>query len=190
MDKPAAVQECEMGECQPQWFTTEWSAVRGQGNDWKGKCCKLLQCIFHKFIKTLPAFGPQCSRSCGKGLQMREARCLTKDKKHRQDCDLSTKPAQEQTCNTIPCGPQVSGRCAYDMRQYFNMFLSFISLPTSLSSVHRWKLPGQTSQLRDGGSGQALRLLVLQECLLCLVYPECSAHQEALTSTWSQPQTA
>lgn len=28
VDKPAAVQECEMGDCQPQWFTTEWSAVR------------------------------------------------------------------------------------------------------------------------------------------------------------------
>lgn len=31
LDKPAAVQECETGECQPQWFTTEWSAVRGWG---------------------------------------------------------------------------------------------------------------------------------------------------------------
>lgn len=31
LDKPAAVQECEMGECQPQWFTTEWSAVRDAG---------------------------------------------------------------------------------------------------------------------------------------------------------------
>lgn len=30
LDKPAAVQECEMGECQPQWFTTEWSAVRNE----------------------------------------------------------------------------------------------------------------------------------------------------------------
>lgn len=28
LDKPVVVQECEMGECQPQWFTTEWSAVR------------------------------------------------------------------------------------------------------------------------------------------------------------------
>lgn len=26
LDKPAAVQECDMGECRPQWFTTEWSA--------------------------------------------------------------------------------------------------------------------------------------------------------------------
>lgn len=28
LDKPAPVQQCEMGECKPQWFTTEWSAVR------------------------------------------------------------------------------------------------------------------------------------------------------------------
>ena len=42
-------------------------------------------------------------------------------------------------------------------------------------SVCRWKLPGQTSQLRDGGSGQAVRLLLLQERLLCLVHPECPA---------------
>uniref|UniRef100_A0A3Q3X032 PLAC domain-containing protein n=1 Tax=Mola mola TaxID=94237 RepID=A0A3Q3X032_MOLML len=75
LDKPAAVQQCEMGECEPQWFTTEWSA---------------------------------CSRSCGKGLQMREVRCLTPDKKHSKECDLSTKPELEQICNTIPCGPQVS----------------------------------------------------------------------------------
>ncbi|XP_068998800.1 LOW QUALITY PROTEIN: thrombospondin type-1 domain-containing protein 4-like [Embiotoca jacksoni] len=75
LDKPAPVQECEMGECQPRWFTTEWSA---------------------------------CSRSCGKGLQMREVRCLTPDKKHSHDCDSSPKPEQEQFCNTIPCSPQVS----------------------------------------------------------------------------------
>lgn len=30
LDKPAAVQACEMDECRPQWFTTEWSAVRGR----------------------------------------------------------------------------------------------------------------------------------------------------------------
>ncbi|KAL7393955.1 hypothetical protein ABVT39_018297 [Epinephelus coioides] len=83
LDKPAAVQECEMGECEPQWFTTEWSA---------------------------------CSRSCGKGLQMREVRCLTPDKKHSQECDLDTKPAQEQICNTIPCSPQVADENCRDRR--------------------------------------------------------------------------
>ncbi|XP_030297612.1 thrombospondin type-1 domain-containing protein 4-like [Sparus aurata] len=83
LDKPAAVQECEMGECEPQWFTTEWSA---------------------------------CSRSCGKGLQMREVRCLTPDKKHSHDCDLRPKPEQEQICNTIPCSPQVSDENCRDKR--------------------------------------------------------------------------
>uniref|UniRef100_A0A7N8XH57 ADAMTS-like 4 n=1 Tax=Mastacembelus armatus TaxID=205130 RepID=A0A7N8XH57_9TELE len=83
LDKPAPIQECEMGECQPQWFTTEWSA---------------------------------CSRSCGKGLQMREVRCLTPDKKHSLDCDSSSKPEQEQICNTIPCSLKVSDENCQDRR--------------------------------------------------------------------------
>nr|XP_057941440.1 thrombospondin type-1 domain-containing protein 4 isoform X2 [Doryrhamphus excisus] len=83
MDKPAAVQECEMGECQAQWFTTEWSA---------------------------------CSRSCGKGLQMREVRCLNPDRKHSQKCDAGIKPEQEQMCNTIPCSPQVTDENCKDRR--------------------------------------------------------------------------
>ncbi|XP_029959231.1 thrombospondin type-1 domain-containing protein 4-like [Salarias fasciatus] len=83
LDKPAAVQECEMGECRPQWFTTEWSA---------------------------------CSQSCGKGLQMREVRCLTQDKKHSFDCDPSNKPEQEQICNIIPCSPRVPDENCRDRR--------------------------------------------------------------------------
>uniref|UniRef100_A0A096MEH7 ADAMTS like 4 n=1 Tax=Poecilia formosa TaxID=48698 RepID=A0A096MEH7_POEFO len=83
LEKPAAVQECSMAECRPQWFTTEWSA---------------------------------CSRSCGKGLQVREVRCLTPDKEHSLACDPSTKPEQEQICNTIPCGPQVADKNCRDRR--------------------------------------------------------------------------
>ncbi|XP_077454648.1 thrombospondin type-1 domain-containing protein 4 isoform X1 [Stigmatopora argus] len=83
VDKPPAVQECEMGDCHPQWFTTEWSA---------------------------------CSRSCGKGLQMREVRCLTADKKHSQICDVNIKPDQEQICNPIPCSPQVTDENCRDKR--------------------------------------------------------------------------
>ncbi|XP_061676169.1 thrombospondin type-1 domain-containing protein 4 [Syngnathoides biaculeatus] len=83
MDKPAAVQECDAGDCHPQWFTTEWSA---------------------------------CSRSCGNGLQMREVRCLTGDKKHSQNCDINIKPEQEQSCNTLPCSPQVTDENCRDRR--------------------------------------------------------------------------
>ncbi|RVE62848.1 hypothetical protein OJAV_G00160160 [Oryzias javanicus] len=83
LEKPVAVQECQMGECQSSWFTTEWSA---------------------------------CSRSCGRGLQVREVRCLTPDRKHSQACDASSKPEQEQACNTIPCSPQVTDKNCRDIR--------------------------------------------------------------------------
>ncbi|XP_061885653.1 thrombospondin type-1 domain-containing protein 4 [Entelurus aequoreus] len=83
MDKPSAVQECEMGACQSQWFTTEWSA---------------------------------CSRSCGTGLQMREVRCLTPDRKHAPNCDAHVRPEQEQTCNISPCSPHVTDENCRDRR--------------------------------------------------------------------------
>uniref|UniRef100_A0A6Q2WW13 PLAC domain-containing protein n=1 Tax=Esox lucius TaxID=8010 RepID=A0A6Q2WW13_ESOLU len=83
LEKPPLVQACEMEACQPQWFTTDWSA---------------------------------CSRSCGEGLQVREVRCLTPDKQHSTECSLTTKPDQEQPCNTIPCSPQVADDNCRDKR--------------------------------------------------------------------------
>lgn len=47
----------------------------------------------------------QCSRSCGDGVQTREVRCLAVDKQHSSDCDFESRPAHEQSCNTIPCSP-------------------------------------------------------------------------------------
>ena len=75
-------------------------------------------------------FCPQCSRSCGKGLQVREARCLTPDKKHSQGCDSSIKPAHEQFCNTIPCGPQVTGGFVSDTT-FVCVFRSFTPLTSA-----------------------------------------------------------
>lgn len=47
---------------------------------------------------------------------------------------------------------------------------------------HRRELQGQTAQLRDGGAGQALRLLLLQDGVLRLVHAQRSATcQETLT---------
>lgn len=108
LEKPVAVQECQMGECQSSWFTTEWSAVSREatGRVWNLKPRCLLNLIITAPFAT---FYFQCSRSCGRGLQVREVRCLTPDRKHSQACDASSKPEQEQACNTIPCGPQVTG---------------------------------------------------------------------------------
>lgn len=149
--------------------------------------CVLIK-TYYDVINSLFCFGvfSQCSRSCGKGLQMREVRCLTPDKKHSLDCDSNTKPEQEQICNTIPCSPQVAGLCVSVC--WCDSYVSWLfSQPASLFFLfyHRWELPGQTPQLCDGGAGQAVRLPLLQDCLLCLVYPECTAFKEALT-WWAQ----
>lgn len=128
-------------------------------------------------------FCSQCSKSCGKGLQMREVRCLTPEKKHSHECDSSTKPVQEQICNTIPCSPQVSGRCVCQQ----NCDQVCFDLPANLSvllSAHRWKLQRRTSTVWVGGASQTLRLHLLQESLLCLLCSECSACQETLTGQW------
>lgn len=100
LDKPPVVQQCEMGECKPQWFTTEWSAVRNRADGGGGR----------HLSHTLTRFSlPQCSQSCGRGVQMREVRCLTEVKRHSYDCRPDSKPEQEQGCNVAPCGPQPSG---------------------------------------------------------------------------------
>lgn len=186
LEKPAAVQECEMGECEPLWFTTEWSAVRRDDDaEDVTQQMKPANSSFNKpLIYALFTLFSQCSRSCGKGLQMREVRCLAPDRKHSHECDLSTKPEQEQICNTIPCSPQVAGVCESVTTICMHMSL-FLFLPHNLSS-HRRKLPGQTSQLHGGGSGQDVRLHLLQDGLLRLVYPECSACQAALTRQSAQ----
>lgn len=102
-----------MGECEPLWFTTEWSAVRRDDDaEDVTQQMKPANSSFNKpLIYALFTLFSQCSRSCGKGLQMREVRCLAPDRKHSHECDLSTKPEQEQICNTIPCSPQVAGVC-------------------------------------------------------------------------------
>ncbi|KAL2084717.1 hypothetical protein ACEWY4_020235 [Coilia grayii] len=83
LEKPSPVQPCKLVPCQPQWFTTEWSA---------------------------------CSRTCGKGNQVREVRCLSPDNQHSQECDQETKPPQEQACNIIPCSPLVADENCRDLR--------------------------------------------------------------------------
>lgn len=59
LEKPAAVQECKMDECQPQWFTTEWSAVRDGKKVMKEKttarCFPLyLNCGFFVVVLSVP----------------------------------------------------------------------------------------------------------------------------------------
>lgn len=145
LDKPAVVRQCEMGECKPQWFTTEWSAVRKVPTGPRIHVGKGPDPAPADPAPPLPLFlPPQCSQSCGRGLQMREVRCLTEDKKHSADCRPDTKPEQEQICNVAPCGPQPSGLGGRtDRPGGFPLLQTHLSPPSplprppTLPSVHR-----------------------------------------------------
>ncbi|XP_077382058.1 thrombospondin type-1 domain-containing protein 4 [Festucalex cinctus] len=144
-DKPAELKACNGGPCVPvaAWFASTWTqcnvrcgngtqrrdviCVQKTGNDFtavpSSECahldkpaavqeCETADCHPQWFTTEWSA----CSRSCGEGLQMREVRCLTADKKYNQNCDLNIKPEQEQTCNVIPCSPQVTDENCRDRR--------------------------------------------------------------------------
>ncbi|KAG1925972.1 thrombospondin type-1 domain-containing protein [Pimephales promelas] len=139
-EKPADMKACNGGPCTPThlWYTGPWgqcNAVCGNGTQRRDVICvkktgsdftvigisecSHLEKPYPVQSCELEPCKPQwfttewstCSRSCGKGVQTREVRCLSADKQYSADCDLHTKPAHEQTCNTIPCSPFEDENC-------------------------------------------------------------------------------
>ncbi|XP_066539583.1 thrombospondin type-1 domain-containing protein 4 [Hoplias malabaricus] len=139
-DKPADMKACNGGPCKPtaQWYTSPWGQCNspcGSGNQRRdvicvqklgsdftvrdaSECshlgkpspvqtCELQPCRAQWFTTEWST----CSRSCGKGLQTREVRCISADKEHSTDCDLDIRPEQEQLCNTLPCSPFTDENC-------------------------------------------------------------------------------
>ncbi|XP_035242182.1 ADAMTS-like protein 4 [Anguilla anguilla] len=144
-EKPADMKACNGGPCEAThlWYTGPWGqcsvpcgngtqrrdiiCVQKLGNDFNvapaDRCARLRKPSPVQTCETEPC-SPQwfttdwtaCSRSCGKGLQAREVRCLTADNQYSADCDLIDKPEQEQTCNIIPCSPHVPDENCRDKR--------------------------------------------------------------------------
>ncbi|XP_076826637.1 ADAMTS-like protein 4 isoform X2 [Brachyhypopomus gauderio] len=144
-DRPADLTSCNRGPCGSStlWFTSPWgqcSSPCGNGTQRRDVIC--VQKLGTDFTVTqasecahlekpspvqpceLEACKPQwfttewstCSRSCGNGVQTREVRCLTVDKKQSSACDPSSKPEQEQLCNAVPCNSFTDESCR-DRRQ-------------------------------------------------------------------------
>ncbi|KAJ8383769.1 hypothetical protein AAFF_G00214560 [Aldrovandia affinis] len=144
-DKPADMKACNGGPCVATnlWYTGPWGqcsvlcgngtqrrdiiCVKKLGNDFNvapaNQCahlekpspvqtCEMEPCRPQWFTTDWSA----CSRSCGKGVQAREVRCLTPDNQYSPECKLNIKPEQEQSCNIIPCSPQVPDENCRDRR--------------------------------------------------------------------------
>ncbi|XP_051999919.1 ADAMTS-like protein 4 isoform X2 [Xyrauchen texanus] len=139
-EKPPDMKACNGGPCTSTnlWYTGPWGqcnaacgngtqrrdiiCVKKTGSDFTVRSasdcshlekpspvqpCELQPCRPHWFTTEWST----CSRSCGEGVQRREVRCLTADKKHSSSCDPDSKPALEQSCNTIPCSPFEDENC-------------------------------------------------------------------------------
>ncbi|XP_023685810.1 thrombospondin type-1 domain-containing protein 4 isoform X1 [Paramormyrops kingsleyae] len=144
-EKPLDMKACNGGRCLPVelWYTGPWSpcssscgngtqrrdviCVQKLGSDFNvtpsASCAHLEKPALVQTCEVGPC-GPQwfttewsaCSRSCGRGSQTREVRCLTVDRRPSLACDASSRPEREQPCNTLPCGPQVSDENCKDKR--------------------------------------------------------------------------
>ncbi|XP_066577130.1 ADAMTS-like protein 4 isoform X2 [Amia ocellicauda] len=138
--QPANMRACSGGVCQPSthWYTGAWSecsAECGNGTQRRDVICVLRsgtdlnvtqpgECVRHERPSPVQSCtnGPclprwyttdwsACSQSCQGGVQVREVRCLTEDKHLSRDCESSTRPPEQQTCNQQPCTAQLDENC-------------------------------------------------------------------------------
>ncbi|XP_036790268.1 thrombospondin type-1 domain-containing protein 4-like isoform X3 [Oncorhynchus mykiss] len=143
--KPAPLQNCDMGPCARNWFTSPWStqcsAECGNGTQTRGVACLLhdngrLEAVDQSNCSHLDrpmssqschlkVCGVQwyatdwstCSRSCDGGYRVREVCCLADNMTPSELCDLSATPESREDCNTQPCLPETVSSCS---DQYYN----------------------------------------------------------------------
>ncbi|KAH0956535.1 hypothetical protein HN011_002442 [Eciton burchellii] len=133
-DRPETLRNCSSNKtCSGQWFTGPWtqcSAKCDLGEQVRDVVCVT---ILHGSLRVVldmncPANKPEtrkpcrehpctstwfmsdwtsCSRSCGKGIQKREVRCLNPDgqlpEPHQPHCREEDRPTSRKMCNDYPC---------------------------------------------------------------------------------------
>nr|XP_031837415.1 thrombospondin type-1 domain-containing protein 4-like [Nomia melanderi]XP_031837416.1 thrombospondin type-1 domain-containing protein 4-like [Nomia melanderi]XP_031837417.1 thrombospondin type-1 domain-containing protein 4-like [Nomia melanderi]XP_031837418.1 thrombospondin type-1 domain-containing protein 4-like [Nomia melanderi]XP_031837419.1 thrombospondin type-1 domain-containing protein 4-like [Nomia melanderi]XP_031837420.1 thrombospondin type-1 domain-containing protein 4-like [Nomi len=132
--RPETTRTCSSNKtCSGQWFTGPWSECSTEcdsGEQVREAVCVTtlrgslrlvldMNCPANKPETRRPCNGPpcastwfisdwtECSRSCGKGIQKREVRCLNRDGQppelHELHCKEKDKPISRRTCNDYPC---------------------------------------------------------------------------------------
>ncbi|XP_076178338.1 thrombospondin type-1 domain-containing protein 4 isoform X2 [Ptiloglossa arizonensis] len=138
--QPETSRSCSSNRtCSGQWFTGPWSECSTEcdsGEQVREVVCVTtlrgalrvvldMNCPANKPEMRRACNGPvctstwfisdwtECSRSCGKGIQKREVRCLDRDGQspelHELHCKEKDKPVSRRTCNDYPCKEDVHG---------------------------------------------------------------------------------
>lgn len=125
--------------CSGQWFTGPWSECSSEcdsGEQVREVVCVTtlrnslrvvldMNCPPNKPETRRPCNGPpcastwfisdwtECSRSCGKGIQKREVKCLNREgqtpEHHELHCKEMDRPPSRRTCNDYPCKDDIRG---------------------------------------------------------------------------------
>ncbi|XP_023290468.1 thrombospondin type-1 domain-containing protein 4 isoform X2 [Orussus abietinus] len=132
--KPLTVRTCSYNRtCSGQWFTGPWSQCSsdcGEGEQVREVVCVTalrgslrvvldMNCPVNKPETRISCQGPpctsswfmsdwsECTRSCGKGMQKREVKCLTPGgqppESNQPQCKAEDRPISRRTCNDYPC---------------------------------------------------------------------------------------
>lgn len=129
--KPATEQACRISACSPEWFTSDWSTVKYP--EFKNNFIRnffLSQLFFTFRMPELYNFYvfclPQCSATCGTGVQTRLVRCIVEGIS-TTSCSEINKPSAVQQCNVEPCKKEVSVANKPPKSKWKNLYLLFFS---------------------------------------------------------------
>lgn len=109
LTKPEGETTCFERPCF-KWYTTPWSEVRSARHT-------------HSMLPISPVVRqacapvrPQCTKTCGVGVRMRDVKCY-QGRELVRGCDPLTKPVSKQTCTLQPCPTEPPGNLQHSFNK-------------------------------------------------------------------------
>lgn len=126
LTKPEGETTCFERPCF-KWYTTPWSEVRS------ARHTHSMRPISPVVRQACAPVCPQCTKTCGVGVRMRDVKCY-QGRELVRGCDPLTKPVSKQTCTLQPCPTEPPG----NLQRSFNKSQLCHGLMSALCCVMVW----------------------------------------------------